>query len=635
LTIKAVIPGAISAPGATVFAAPYAPHGPIIAGSSLSEVEITLGQHLFVMEQFNLGFVPGIRLRCAVVDEPNVGMEGNVVSYSAATNELVILADLMGGFGPYSNWSITVAGVPGIQGPEGPQGPQGPPGTPGGPPGPMGNPGPEGPQGNPGLMVGEFGQVADPSMLPFTGYLPAGFDGPGRPPVDTQLREGMGLLYTVDGRLWVFTGTEVSPDTGWLEAGQVQGPKGDTGDPGGPMGPEGPQGETGPQGEQGLQGNPGPAGPQGPIGPEGPMTGVASFNNRVGPVTLTTADVTNAGGFPSIGGTISGSLTVNGNIAAGGSTFTTGNVHAGFPAIGDFYLGPGGNTRGLNFMNGYAIQLDGNTGVLRWLGNNAQIMSLNHIGGLDVASSVTTGTAVVHGNTTVGGTVTAGAVNAPVVYAGGDPNFNLSAAAGERYLSFAASWFWGWSISSGSLRWVGFPGSPVQGLWIDGAINLAIAGQAYKPGGGVWADVSDARIKTVVGDYQQGLHQVLKLKPVIYTYRGNDTLTSAFEVMGPSEDGKETVALGGRHVGPAPYPASPHIMPARERKQFVGFVAQDIEAIFPDMVSKRAGYIDGQAVSDLRQVDASSLTYALVNAVKELAARVTALEAEVAALKAA
>jgi hypothetical protein len=59
LTIKAVIPGAISAPGAAVFAAPYAPHGPIIAGTSASEVEIALGEHTFVMEQCNLGFMPG------------------------------------------------------------------------------------------------------------------------------------------------------------------------------------------------------------------------------------------------------------------------------------------------------------------------------------------------------------------------------------------------------------------------------------------------------------------------------------------------------------------------------------------------------------------------------------------------
>jgi hypothetical protein len=203
LTIKAVIPGAIGAPGATVFAAPYAPHGPIIAGTSLSEVEIALGAHTFVMEQFNLGFLPGIRLRAAVVDTPNVGMEGNVVSYSPATNELVILADLAGGFGPYSDWTITVAGVPGIQGPEGPVGPQGPPGTPGGPPGPAGVPGPQGDQGEQGEQgpQGEKGDTGDP----------------GGPP--------------------------------------------------GPQGEQGEQGIQGEVGPQGIPGPAGPQGPVGPIGP--------------------------------------------------------------------------------------------------------------------------------------------------------------------------------------------------------------------------------------------------------------------------------------------------------------------------------------------------------------------------------
>jgi hypothetical protein len=57
-----------------------------------------------------------------------------------------------------------------------------------------------------------------------------------------------------------------------------------------------------------------------------------------------------------------------------------------------------------------------------------------------------------------------------------------------------------------------------------------------------------------------------------------------------------------------------------------GLIAQDIEAVFPEMVSKRDGFIDGVAVTDLRTIDATPLIYALVNAVKELKARVETLE---------
>jgi hypothetical protein len=45
------------------------------------------------------------------------------------------------------------------------------------------------------------------------------------------------------------------------------------------------------------------------------------------------------------------------------------------------------------------------------------------------------------------------------------------------------------------------------------------------------------------------------------------------------------------------------------------------------MVEQRAGTIDGEPVTDLRTLNNGELIYALVNAVKTLAARVEALEA--------
>ena len=45
------------------------------------------------------------------------------------------------------------------------------------------------------------------------------------------------------------------------------------------------------------------------------------------------------------------------------------------------------------------------------------------------------------------------------------------------------------------------------------------------------------------------------------------------------------------------------------------------------MVSQREGIIDGEKVSDLRELDTSELVYSLVNCIKQLAARVQALEA--------
>jgi hypothetical protein len=46
----------------------------------------------------------------------------------------------------------------------------------------------------------------------------------------------------------------------------------------------------------------------------------------------------------------------------------------------------------------------------------------------------------------------------------------------------------------------------------------------------------------------------------------------------------------------------------------------------PDLVRETDGLIDNEPVSDFRVIDTTNITYALVNAVKTLAARVQTLE---------
>ena len=159
-------------------------------------------------------------------------------------------------------------GPPGPQGPpgaDGPPGPQGAPGDPGGPPGPPGEqgiPGPEGPQGPGGvegprgpegdrgvpgqatLIVGSFGQVRTPDELPPTGFVPAGWDGEGRPLNDLQVETGWAFVYT-DGHLWVYVADQGPGGESWVSPGMVQGPEGARG-PAGDPGPQGPVGPAGP-----------------------------------------------------------------------------------------------------------------------------------------------------------------------------------------------------------------------------------------------------------------------------------------------------------------------------------------------------------------------------------------------------
>ena len=159
-----------------------------------------------------------------------------------------------------------------------------------------------------------------------------------------------------------------------------------------------------------------------------------------------------------------------------------------------------------------------------------------------------------------------------------------------------------------------------QGNFTHSGATFLTTNNAYKPGGGPWSDSSDARIKNVLGDYTRGLDAILQLQPVRFTFKGNDTV----------EPPSETFVVDGevktkRSVTPAPYQNSAHALVAGTR-EFSGLIAQAVEGVMPEMVRLREGYIDGQPVSDLRDLDTTPLLFALVNAVKELAARVEQLE---------
>jgi hypothetical protein len=59
----------------------------------------------------------------------------------------------------------------------------------------------------------------------------------------------------------------------------------------------------------------------------------------------------------------------------------------------------------------------------------------------------------------------------------------------------------------------------------------------------------------------------------------------------------------------------------------VGVLGQEIEKIFPKMIRRLPGGLDGEPdLKDLRIYDGSALTFVLVNAVKELAGKVEQLE---------
>jgi len=113
--------------------------------------------------------------------------------------------------------------------------------------------------------------------------------------------------------------------------------------------------------------------------------------------------------------------------------------------------------------------------------------------------------------------------------------------------------------------------------------RFTASGKAYKPGGGLWFVISDARLKQNIQPFTLGLNSLLSVKPVTYSYNG---------IAGTPNDGK----------------------------QYVGVIAQDIQQTLPFMVES----FDGKYLS----VDGTPLIYMLINSVKELHQKNIASEKE-------
>jgi len=145
-------------------------------------------------------------------------------------------------------------------------------------------------------------------------------------------------------------------------------------------------------------------------------------------------------------------------------------------------------------------------------------------------------------------------------------------------------------------------GATTVPLSIDSVGNLVIPGAVgQKASGTTWSNPSDARMKRNVVDYTRGLDAICQLRPVAFEFNG---------------------AYGGVDTGETCY----------------GYIAQEVEPIMPECVRDTlwtppppATLTDADATPlpavTLKTLDQSNMLLALVNAVRELAARVATLEA--------
>ena len=103
---------------------------------------------------------------------------------------------------------------------------------------------------------------------------------------------------------------------------------------------------------------------------------------------------------------------------------------------------------------------------------------------------------------------------------------------------------------------------------------LVVNGSAAKLGGGSWATWSDERLKEIHGIYLRGVNEILKLNPVMFSYREGNKVN----------------------------------LP--ENINYTGLIAQEVREVFPEAVS--------EDVSGYLQLDIHPINMALINAVKDL-----------------
>jgi hypothetical protein len=257
---------------------------------------------------------------------------------------------------------------------------------------------------------------------------------------------------------------------------------------------------------------------------------------------------------------------------------------------------------------------------------------------LNVAGAVSLGATTVNGALTCGGNdlrcgflYPAGAIN-NITNLSGFTIFNSGA--NGRYYQMEGNCYMAKDPNSADITINDYNSGAIRLANNNGTCYLQNDGQfvinrnGWKPGGGVWADTSDARIKIITGDYTNGLSSIVKLNPRKYKFLGNETLD---EIRRPMPKVIERMANRILQLEPQiEYPLrqieSLHELAAEQELEFIGLVAQEVEGYMPEMVTLEPGTIDGEHVDDLRMMDTTALNMAFINAFKEINARLITLE---------
>jgi hypothetical protein len=138
---------------------------------------------------------------------------------------------------------------------------------------------------------------------------------------------------------------------------------------------------------------------------------------------------------------------------------------------------------------------------------------------------------------------------------------------------------------------VGTPGSASKGN-NTGFINPTSGGVYQGNNSSSWSTTSDRRIKKNIEDNNTGLAEIMQVQVKNFEYRTADEITELPDTCAIDKQGTQ-----------------------------LGVIAQEIQTVLPDMVKTES--------TGCMSVDPDNMTWYLVNAVKELSAKVAELEAKI------
>jgi hypothetical protein len=322
-------------------------------------------------------------------------------------------------------------------------------------------------------------------------------------------------------------------------------------------------------------------------------------------------------GFGSTGLTPStaatGAVSVAGTLAVanggtGNTTYSSGQLLIGSSSTGSLVRSTLTAGSGISITNGngsITIAASGTAGVSSIsFGSTGLTPSTSSTGAVSVAGTLAVGsggtgaTTAANARTNLGlGTISTQAANSVSITGGSIEGLSTLRMTGQSYNP----------VANGSLNVTATTSFSVNATGLvhfaSGIGNFATSTSVFQLQSGItpqafgtttWTNISDERIKKNLANYTFGLTELRQLQTVTYQFNG---------LYGSADDGKVNV----------------------------GLIAQDVaETSFSSMVEpwKYTDPVSGE-VTDLLSVNTSQLVFALINAVKELDARIKVLEARV------